>query len=53
VREAQEYLFQAMQAAFLPGMGAYMPDRFFWARSSEDETPGATGKGDKPGEARH
>ncbi|MDG0026285.1 hydroxymethylpyrimidine/phosphomethylpyrimidine kinase [Trinickia sp. Y13] len=35
VREAQEYLYQATRQAFRPGMGAYMPDRFFWARDDE------------------
>ncbi|MFM0557496.1 hydroxymethylpyrimidine/phosphomethylpyrimidine kinase [Paraburkholderia sediminicola] len=53
VREAQEYLYQALRNAFRPGMGAYMPDRFFWARSSDDETPPAAGKDAAPGEARH
>ncbi|WP_454824698.1 hydroxymethylpyrimidine/phosphomethylpyrimidine kinase [Paraburkholderia xenovorans] len=53
VREAQEYLYQAVRNAFRPGMGAYMPDRFFWARSSDDETPPAAGKDAAPGEARH
>ncbi|MFM0043733.1 hydroxymethylpyrimidine/phosphomethylpyrimidine kinase [Paraburkholderia sediminicola] len=53
VREAQEYLYQAMRNAFRPGMGAYLPDRFFWARSSDDETPPAAGKDAAPGEARH
>ncbi|HEX7911916.1 MAG TPA: hydroxymethylpyrimidine/phosphomethylpyrimidine kinase [Paraburkholderia sp.] len=53
VREAQEYLYQAARSAFRPGMGAYLPDRFFWARSSDDETPPATGKDAAPGEARH
>ncbi|WP_233828422.1 hydroxymethylpyrimidine/phosphomethylpyrimidine kinase [Paraburkholderia sp. ZP32-5] len=54
VREGQEYLYQAIRNAFRPGMGAYMPDRFFWARSSEDEeTPPAPGQGAAPGEARH
>ncbi|KNH04594.1 Hydroxymethylpyrimidine phosphate kinase ThiD [Candidatus Burkholderia brachyanthoides] len=57
-REAQEYVFQAARAAFRPGMGAYLLDRFFWARSNDtdedgetsllpDEIPGV------PGEARH
>ena len=54
VREAQEYLYQATRSAFRPGMGAYMPDRFFWARSSEEEeTPLAGDKDAPPGEARH
>jgi hydroxymethylpyrimidine/phosphomethylpyrimidine kinase len=39
VREAQEYLYQAVRSAFRPGMGAWLPDRFFWARSNDDETP--------------
>ncbi|WP_322015085.1 hydroxymethylpyrimidine/phosphomethylpyrimidine kinase [Paraburkholderia sp. J12] len=61
VREAQEYLYQAVQSAFRPGMGAWMPDRFFWARSNENEDSGEDGEkpaGDDadlppPGEARH
>ena len=53
VREAQEYLYQAMRNAFRPGMGAYLPDRFFWARSSEEETPLGSAKDAPPGEARH
>lgn len=32
VREAQNYLYQAMQAAFRPGMGASIPNRMFWSR---------------------
>jgi len=32
VREAQEYTWQALAAGFRPGMGQYLPDRFFWAR---------------------
>ncbi|MET3818865.1 hydroxymethylpyrimidine/phosphomethylpyrimidine kinase [Burkholderia ambifaria] len=42
VREAQEYLYQSVRDAFRPGMGAYLPDRFFWARSNDDaDTPPA------------
>lgn len=56
VREAQEYLYQSTRSAFRPGMGAYLPDRFFWARSNDDdETPkagDAAGSGPS-GEARH
>ena len=38
VREAQDYTWQALAAGFRPGMGQYIPDRFFWARRpSEDE----------------
>ncbi len=32
VREAQEFTWQALAAAFRPGMGPAIPDRFFWAR---------------------
>lgn len=40
VREAQEYLFQAGKNAFRPGMGGYVPDRFFWAKSDEVKEEG-------------
>jgi hydroxymethylpyrimidine/phosphomethylpyrimidine kinase len=36
VREAQEYTWQTLAAAFRPGMGQYIPDRFFWAREPGD-----------------
>jgi hydroxymethylpyrimidine/phosphomethylpyrimidine kinase len=39
VQEAQEYTWKALAAGFRPGMGQYLPDRFFWART--------TGTGDK------
>lgn len=38
-REAQEYLYQSVRHAFRPGMGAYLPDRFFWARDDDPEEP--------------
>jgi hydroxymethylpyrimidine/phosphomethylpyrimidine kinase len=41
VREAQNYVYQAVRAAFRPGMGAYIPNRLFWARG--DGTPGSPG----------
>ncbi|TMH85471.1 MAG: hydroxymethylpyrimidine/phosphomethylpyrimidine kinase [Betaproteobacteria bacterium] len=41
VREAQEYTWQTLNAGFRPGMGQYIPDRFFWAREMDE--PG-TGK---------
>jgi len=37
VREAQEYTWQTLNAGFRPGMGQHIPDRFFWARESDDE----------------
>jgi hydroxymethylpyrimidine/phosphomethylpyrimidine kinase len=32
VREGQEYTWQTLNAGFRPGMGQFIPDRFFWAR---------------------
>ena len=37
VREAQEYTWQALRAAYRLGMGQFIPDRMFWAR---DDIPG-------------
>lgn len=34
VRDAQEYTWQALSAAFRPGMGQYIPDRLFWLRET-------------------
>ena len=38
VREGQEYTWQSLQAGFRPGMGQFIPDRFFWARDLQDPT---------------
>ncbi|MGE5466705.1 MAG: bifunctional hydroxymethylpyrimidine kinase/phosphomethylpyrimidine kinase [Ignavibacteria bacterium] len=35
VRDAQEYTWQSLAAGFRPGMGQFIPDRFFWARNNE------------------
>lgn len=35
VRDGQEFTYETLKAAFRPGMGQYLPDRFFWAQ----ETP--------------
>ncbi|MCC6608501.1 MAG: bifunctional hydroxymethylpyrimidine kinase/phosphomethylpyrimidine kinase [Burkholderiales bacterium] len=43
VREAQEYTWQALRAAFRPGMGQSIPDRFFWARTVDDVDEAARG----------
>jgi hydroxymethylpyrimidine/phosphomethylpyrimidine kinase len=40
VKDAQEYTWQTLKAAFRPGMGQHIPDRLFWAR---DEEPGSSG----------
>lgn len=37
VRDAQEYTWQALAAGFRPGMGQFLPDRFFWARAGAEE----------------
>lgn len=42
IKDAQEYTWQTLKAAFRPGMGQHIPDRLFWAR--EDE-PGDDGDG--------
>lgn len=39
IQEAQEYTWQTLKNAFRPGMGQFIPDRFFWARD-EDEVAG-------------
>jgi len=35
VREAQDYTWHALQKAYRPGMGQFLPDRLFWAREQE------------------
>ena len=35
VGEAQEYTWKTLAAGFRPGMGQFIPDRFFWARDAE------------------
>ena len=36
VREAQDYTWHALEKAYRPGMGQYLPDRLFWAREEGD-----------------
>jgi hydroxymethylpyrimidine/phosphomethylpyrimidine kinase len=36
VRQGQEYTWHALAAGFRPGMGQFLPDRFFWARGGEE-----------------
>lgn len=38
VKEAQEFTWQALSKAYKPGMGQLIPDRLFWARTTEDDT---------------
>ena len=35
VKDAQEYTWQTLKAAFRPGMGQHIPDRLFWAREDD------------------
>lgn len=36
LQEAQEYTWQTLKNAFRPGMGQFIPDRFFWAREENE-----------------
>ncbi|MEK6592207.1 MAG: hydroxymethylpyrimidine/phosphomethylpyrimidine kinase [Pseudomonadota bacterium] len=45
VKDAQEYTWQTLKAAFRPGMGQHIPDRLFWAR--EEEAPDDSGRNDE------
>ena len=36
IQEAQEYTWQTLKNAFRPGMGQFIPDRFFWAREDDE-----------------
>ncbi len=37
VREAQQFTYETLKAAFRPGMGQYLPERFFWAQTPPTE----------------
>lgn len=50
LQEAQEYTWQTLKNAFRPGMGLYIPDRFFWAR---DEVESFDSDTDKPSSIQH
>ncbi len=53
IQEAQEYTWQTLKNAFRPGMGQYIPDRFFWARDDEDDDRNSGENGDKAPVRRH
>jgi hydroxymethylpyrimidine/phosphomethylpyrimidine kinase len=38
VREAQDFTWHALQKAYRPGMGQWLPDRLFWAREEAEAT---------------
>jgi hydroxymethylpyrimidine/phosphomethylpyrimidine kinase len=49
IQEAQEYTWQTLKNGFRPGMGQFIPDRFFWAREEESaEDKDAENKDVKP-----
>ncbi|MGH8802437.1 MAG: bifunctional hydroxymethylpyrimidine kinase/phosphomethylpyrimidine kinase [Casimicrobiaceae bacterium] len=37
VRDAEDYTWHALEKAYRPGMGQYVPDRFFWGREEAAE----------------
>jgi hydroxymethylpyrimidine/phosphomethylpyrimidine kinase len=48
VREAQDYTWHALQKAYRPGMGQYLPDRMFWAREDAPSVEPRIEAGDAP-----
>lgn len=42
VKDAQEYTWQTLRAAFRPGMGQHIPDRMFWAHEDEQRDEGSS-----------
>ena len=48
IQEAQEYTWQTLKNGFRPGMGQFIPDRFFWARDEADAEKDAEDKDVKP-----
>ncbi len=50
LQEAQEYTWQTLKNAFRPGMGQFIPDRFFWAR---DEAEALADDVEKPSSIQH
>ena len=42
VKDAQEYTWQTLKAAFRPGMGQHIPDRMFWAHEEEQHDEGGS-----------
>jgi hydroxymethylpyrimidine/phosphomethylpyrimidine kinase len=42
VRDAQDYTWQTLKNGFRAGMGQFIPDRFFWARGTDDAPSDST-----------
>ncbi|MBC7786215.1 MAG: hydroxymethylpyrimidine/phosphomethylpyrimidine kinase [Methylophilaceae bacterium] len=63
IQEAQEYTWKTLKNAFRPGMGQFIPDRFFWAREDESDEKDGNNRddversgeinGDKPQSSQH
>ena len=49
VKDAQEYTWQTLKAAFRPGMGQHIPDRLFWAREEEEAAEDRSAREDERG----
>jgi hydroxymethylpyrimidine/phosphomethylpyrimidine kinase len=47
VKDAQDYTWQTLNAAFRAGMGQHIPDRLFWAREEERAEERAEGRGEE------
>ena len=47
VRDAQDYTWQTLANGFRPGMGQFIPDRFFWARGEDESQEQDKGNGEK------
>ena len=39
MRDAQDYTWQTLADGFRPGMGQFIPDRFFWAGATTTKPP--------------
>ena len=37
VEKAQKFTWQTLKNAFKPGMGQFIPDRFFWVADKEED----------------
>jgi hydroxymethylpyrimidine/phosphomethylpyrimidine kinase len=46
VREAQDFTWRTLDKGFRPGMGQFIPDRFFWTREGQEDDPAAGEAGD-------
>jgi hydroxymethylpyrimidine/phosphomethylpyrimidine kinase len=52
VREAQDYTWHALEKAYRPGMGQWLPDRLFWAREENRDAEAQVPQSGQPADAR-